>query len=240
MKAGLCAVLAAAALAATASGAAALTYPPRPDVIWARQTTGPITLDGKLNEPAWALAETKTIQYRIPGGNGIPGSGYQEEGGVLATDTMKAVVKFLVVGNQLYMGCKVFDKSIGGSKDFNRFDGLLMNIKNHSTGTYPAPHTEYFYSWWHPENLSLNVAGAQHPRRSHHPRRQVQRGGLGQGRVGHRHLSRAERHPGQRLAGGRWAARHRHHPRHPQVPGGGQLAPPDGDGYRPCREARRG
>lgn len=159
MKAGLSAVLAAGALAVFAT--AAFAYPPRPDVIWARVATGAtITLDGKLDEPCWAQAETKTIQYRIPGGNGIPGSGYQEEGGTLATDTMKAVLKFLVIGNQLYMGCKVFDKSIGGSDQFNRFDGLLMNLRNHAAGTYPAPDAEYFYSWWHPENPALNAPGS--------------------------------------------------------------------------------
>jgi hypothetical protein len=57
------------------------------------------------------------------------------------------------------MGCKVSDKSIGGSKDFNRFDGLLMNLRNHAAGTYPAPDAEYFYSWWHPENNALNAPG---------------------------------------------------------------------------------
>ena len=93
MKAGLCAILTVTAVVALST--AALAYPKRADVIWARKATGPITLDGNLNEPAWALAETKTLQYRIPGGNGVPGSGYQEEGGLLATDTMKAVIKFL-------------------------------------------------------------------------------------------------------------------------------------------------
>ena len=159
MKAGLCAVLVAGSLAVLSTSA--LAYPPRPDIIWARVATGAtITLDGKLDEPAWAQAETKTIQYRVPGGTGIPGSGYQEEGGLLATDTMKAVLKFLVIGNQLYMGCKVFDKSIGGSTQFNRFDGLLMNLRNHAAGTYPAPDAEYFYSWWHPENPALNNPGS--------------------------------------------------------------------------------
>ena len=42
------------------------------------------------------------------------------------------MLKFLTVGNQLYMGAKVRDKSIGGSELFNRFDGLLMDLKDHS------------------------------------------------------------------------------------------------------------
>jgi hypothetical protein len=158
MRAGVILALMLGACALSAPPASA--YPPRQDVLWARSTLGaPITLDGKFNEAAWAKAESVTVTYRVQ--NGIPGSGWQEEGGLLATDITRATLKFLVVGNQLYMAAHMPDNSIGGSKDFNRFDGLLMNIKNHSTGTYPAPHTEYFYSWWHPENLSLNVPGAQ-------------------------------------------------------------------------------
>lgn len=126
----------------------ALAYPPRTDVIWARHTNGqPITLDGKLDEPAWALAESKRIQYRVDAG--IPGSGWKEEGGILAPDRTDATIKFLAVGNRLYMGAVIKDYSIGGSKDFNRFDGLLMCLKSHAGGS-PGPVNEYLYSWWYP------------------------------------------------------------------------------------------
>ncbi len=126
----------------------------RADAIWARTTAGaPITLDGVLDEPAWALAESVTVRYGIE--NGIPGSGWKEEGGHLAQDSTYAVLKFLVVGNQLYLGATMRDQSIGGSVTFNRFDGLLMSLKDHIIGTYPAPPSEYFYSWWYPDDTTL-------------------------------------------------------------------------------------
>src|SRR5437762_2826946 len=120
----------------------------RLDVIWARQAPPAtvITLDGILDEPQWAQAESKVVRYGVD--NGIPGSGYQEEGGKLVKDTTYATVRFLVVGNQLYLGVTVRDSSVGGAQDFNRFDGLLMSIKNHTATGFPKPPSEYFYSWW--------------------------------------------------------------------------------------------
>jgi hypothetical protein len=49
----------------------------RPDIIWARRTTSPITLNGQLNEPAWAQAESKFVEYGVE--NGVPGSGWKLE-----------------------------------------------------------------------------------------------------------------------------------------------------------------
>jgi len=138
------AILCAAALiVATSAGA----QPPRQDAIWARSTAGaPIVLDGKLDEPAWALAESKVIDWLVDAG--IPGSGFKPEGGFLPTDPTHATVKFLTVGNKLYMGVVLPDNSIGGSINFNRFDGLLMSIKDHLSTNHPAPPTEIFYVWW--------------------------------------------------------------------------------------------
>ena len=88
----------------------------RPDAIWARSTAGQaITLDGVLDEPAWALAESTTIKFSTATTNGVPGSGWKFEGGVPGNDTTFAVIKFLTVGNQLYMAANMKDKSIGGS-----------------------------------------------------------------------------------------------------------------------------
>lgn len=127
--------------------AAATAQPPRQDAIWARSTAGaPIILDGKLDEPEWAKAETKVINWATD--SGIPGSGFKPEGGFLPTDPTAATVKFLTVGNKLYMGIVLPDKSIGGSINFNRFDGLLMSIKDHLSTSHPAPPTEIFYVWW--------------------------------------------------------------------------------------------
>ena len=129
-------------LAATAGA-----QPPRQDAIWARSTGGaPLVLDGKLDEPQWALAESKVIDWMTD--TGIPGGGWKPEGGFLPTDPTHATVKFLTVGNTLWMSVVLPDKSIGGSITFNRFDGLLMSIKDHLSTNHPAPPTEIFYVWW--------------------------------------------------------------------------------------------
>lgn len=130
----------------------------RPDVLWARFTNGaPITLDGVLSEPEWALAESVVVQWATV--TGIPGSGFRAEGGTLPSDPTYAVIKVLAKDNQIYMGATVFDKSIGGDPTFNRFDGFLMAIKDHLSGSHPAPPDEYFYSWWYPELTSPLPAG---------------------------------------------------------------------------------
>ena len=121
----------------------------RPDAIWARSTNGaPITLDGVLDEPAWAAAESTVIRFGP--NSGVPGSGFKFEGGVIPSDSTRAVLKFLVVGNQLYLGAECRDKSIGGSELFNRFDGFLMDLKNHADPGAPKPVAEYLYGWWYP------------------------------------------------------------------------------------------
>ncbi len=128
---------------------------PRADVIWARRSPTPITVDGVLNEPSWAQAESKLVEYGVD--NGIPGSGWKLEsaapGIIFPTDRVRATVRFLVFQNQLYMAATVPDSSIGGSEIFNRFDGLLMGIKDHADApAHPKSPAEYFYSWWNPED----------------------------------------------------------------------------------------
>jgi hypothetical protein len=126
----------------------------RLDAIWARTTASqPITLDGVMDEPAWQRADSVIIKYGTD--SGVPGSGWKEEGGKLAKDSTYAVLKFLVIGNQLYMGATIYDQSVGGSVAFNREDGLLMSIKDHSSPDRPAPPTEFFYSWWYPVDTVL-------------------------------------------------------------------------------------
>lgn len=120
----------------------------RPNVIWARVSDAPITLDGKLDEAAWSKAETVRLQY---GDNThlIAGSGWKKEGGADPSDPTDAALKFLVVGNDLYMAAVVKDSSVGGGL-FNRFDGFLMNMRDHSkrdANTQIAPNFEYFYGW---------------------------------------------------------------------------------------------
>lgn len=132
---------------------------PRDDVIWARTTAGaPITLDGVLNEAAWAKAESVLVRWSENSGN--PGSGWKLEAGCcLPSDPTYAVLKLLVVGNQMYLGATVRDSSIGGGADFNRFDGFLMAIKDHTASGFPKPPAEHLYSWWYPDNANPQSVG---------------------------------------------------------------------------------
>src|SRR5690349_17034040 len=68
MRAGRIAISIACASLAIAATAHAV---PRADAVWARNTAGAtITLDGVLDEPAWAKAESVTVYYAKE--NGIP------------------------------------------------------------------------------------------------------------------------------------------------------------------------
>ncbi len=137
----------------------ALGQAKREDAIWARSTGGaPITLDGVLSEPAWAAAESTIVRYGYD--SGIPGSGFQYEGGKIVKDSTYATLKFLVSGNYLYVAAIVRDSSVGGDVDFNRVDGLLMQMKDHTSLARPAPAREYMYSWWSPtDTLNMHQAG---------------------------------------------------------------------------------
>lgn len=136
----------------------ALAQVPRADVIWARTAQNNIALDGNLSEADWATAESYTINYGQDAG--IPGSGFKTEAGWNPpANPTHAVLKFLVRGNQLYMGAEVTDNSVGGSASFNRFDGFLMGLKDHAQAGNPKPVIEYFYAWWHDELLDPQPAG---------------------------------------------------------------------------------
>lgn len=159
-KAALAALLVAATALLTAAPGHAQFQ--RYDVTWARSTNGAaLTLDGYMNEPEWALAESVLVRYPLD--NGIPGSGWKDEGGFPAKDKTYAVFRFLTVGDQLWMACTVRDSSIGGSADFNRFDGLLMSIKNHANGSRPASPGEHFISWWAANPADPNPTAVEHP-----------------------------------------------------------------------------
>jgi hypothetical protein len=129
----------------------------RTDALWARNATGTITLDGKLNEADWAVAES--IKVQMGKDSGIPGSGWFWENGLTGlpkvTDPTNATLKFLAKGDSLYIGLIAKDKSIGGGL-FNHFDGFLSNLRYRQAdgfqGTpFPQNRTnqacEIFYGW---------------------------------------------------------------------------------------------
>jgi len=126
-----------------------LAQSPREDLIWARVASATPTLDGNLNEASWAAAESTHVEWAVDAG--IPGSGWKvESGDATPGDPTFATLKFLVSGNQLYLGAIVRDRSVGGSRDFNRFDGFLMSLKDHADPAFPKPPAEYTYLWWYP------------------------------------------------------------------------------------------
>ncbi len=135
------------------------------DVVWARDVEGAeMTLDGSLNEAAWQMAETLSLEWDGP--TELPGSGQRVEGEpVLAdpSDGNDGTLYLLRDGNMLWMGLMVNDKSIGGGRGLQTgnwfFDGFIMAMTdrsrrdlidyeaNNSFSTRPA---EFIYGWWHP------------------------------------------------------------------------------------------
>ena len=124
----------------------------RTDAVWARTVPGgTITIDGNLNEPAWAVADSVGVAYDSSNSWVVPGSGWKPErsGGSwngIVTDPTRATIKFLVQGNELILGVSVRDSSVGGGL-LNECDALMMNIRDHSSPNVPAPSFEYGYGW---------------------------------------------------------------------------------------------
>ncbi len=134
----------------------------RYDYVWARMTSLPFTMDGHLDEPQWAQADSMIIDIHTIGP--IPGSGWKQEAGFPPTDPNHAVFKFLTTpDNQLWLGITVRDSSIGGSELFNYFDGVLMNIKAHDLPDRPAPAGEHFMSWWVADTSDHTPRAINHP-----------------------------------------------------------------------------
>ncbi len=127
-------------------------YGEREDAVWARMTDQEITLDGVLDEAAWANAEEITVNYGEPGR--LPFSGYEIDGGGgqgEVTDPTTATVKFLVTqDNNLYIAFDVQDAIVGGSATWPKWEGILMSIKSRTTEDYlngnPSTPWEYFYA----------------------------------------------------------------------------------------------
>ena len=92
-RAGTIATLAATALLVASS---AVAQPPRQDAIWARSTAGaPIVLDGNLNEPAWALAEPKVIDWGVDAGDLYrpKGVAFDEHGEIWVSDSVLGAIQ---------------------------------------------------------------------------------------------------------------------------------------------------
>ncbi len=134
--------------------------PTRQDAVWARETTEPIVLDGKLNEASWAKADSIHITYGAS--SGLPTSGWNTDGypnpdGYF--DTVRATVKFLSHNNQLYIAFIVPDSSIGGH-DWPGpiwWDGVLMNVKD--VRTRPVGRKEIFPSFLFTDTSSSYTGG---------------------------------------------------------------------------------
>jgi len=139
-----------------------VSQPKRTDAIWARTVpSGSIVVDGKLNEAVWAKAESIYVQYGKSAG--LPGSGYLAETGTVY-DSTKAVVKFLIMGDSLYLAFTVKDSSIGGG-NFGAADAIIFNIRDKSNPlNRPSPSGEFLYGWinevWMEPGAVTSVGGA--------------------------------------------------------------------------------
>ncbi len=131
------------------AGTTQAQYPKRTDGVWARTApAGSIKMDGVLNEPEWAKAESLKVVYGVPGQ--LPTSGYRSEFNPdLAKDSTRATVKFLFCDGYLYLGFEIPDSSIGGSVDWARWDGIIMSIKNKLSKDRPIAPIELSYLWWY-------------------------------------------------------------------------------------------
>jgi hypothetical protein len=121
-----------------------VAFAQRTDVKWARNTTETMVVDGNMTEASWAAAESVKIRFGVD--NGIPGSGWFKEGGVNLTDSTNATVKWLAKADSLYVGIRALDRSVGGGL-FNRFDGILSNIRQRQQTGRPVGAGEIFYAW---------------------------------------------------------------------------------------------
>ena len=130
--------------------AAMLAQIPRQDVMWAKNAVGNIVLDGRLDEPDWAKADSVLVRYGQLGP--LPTSGFRAEFQQEAvTDPTHATVKYLVKGNQLYIAYIIPDSSVVGSQDWARWDGILMSIKDRASANRPTDAVEFVYGYWFPE-----------------------------------------------------------------------------------------
>lgn len=131
------------------------------DVVWARDVEGAtMTLDGRLDEPAWQAAEIINLEWENPVFY-EPGGGWDnffDAFTITPTDPVKGTVHLLRDGNKLWIGVSVQDKSIGGDPggDFFRNDGLVIAILNKTRRqtAYDGPNytkdvnvDEFFFTW---------------------------------------------------------------------------------------------
>ncbi|MGB3543805.1 T9SS type A sorting domain-containing protein [Rubrivirga sp.] len=139
------------------------------DQVFARDIgAADITLDGTLDEPEWANAETLTLQQGES--DFWPGGGWQIQEGP-ATDPSEGTLRLLRKGNMIYVGLEVADESIGGSRNFFQHDGLVMSMSDErrrdedfarADTSFQANYfgignqTEFFYTW-----LNRGVGGLE-------------------------------------------------------------------------------
>ena len=138
------------ALAATVSVA---QFSPRKDYLWARDiSVAPspiITLDGILNEPVWAQAESLSIAYGVV--DGSSGSGWKTmNGSGVPRDSARAVVKVLAdkTTNMVYIAVIAEDSSVGGS-GWENCDGILAGIydRTRRASNQVTLHRDIFITW---------------------------------------------------------------------------------------------
>ena len=102
-----------------------------PASITVYETTGPITIDGTLDEPDWAHAAPQ-IMFKL-GGSPSGLSGTPTDGAVVKPvykDSSTTYVKFLYQGTKLYIALKSDDQQVCKFGDSWEGDGLFFELKN--------------------------------------------------------------------------------------------------------------
>ena len=148
------------------------------DVVWARDVgSATIAIDGALDEPEWAQAES--VRFQWDDKLGFPGSGQFFQDGQNPNDfedpldPVDATVSFLRRGNDLIIGVRARDKSIGGQPGLWNFDGLFMTLidKNDRADDFSmiddyfgSTREEFAFSWWtRGVGIDTTAAGAPLP-----------------------------------------------------------------------------
>ena len=135
------------------AGEAMAQFSPRKDYVWARDISvaanPTITLDGLLDEPVWAQAESLAIAYGVL--DGSSGSGWKiMNGSGVPRDSARAVVKVLAnkATNTLYVAVVAADSSVGGS-GWENSDGILAGIydRTRRASNQVTLHRDIFISW---------------------------------------------------------------------------------------------
>ena len=92
------------------------------------------------------MAESMTVRWAQD--TGIPGSGWKNEGPNATTDATNATLKLLSSATTCTWVRAFATSRSAVREDFNRHDGLLMSIKDHTSTSAPKPRPNTSILWY--------------------------------------------------------------------------------------------